>query len=591
MSSLGNEEDHDDGRGINSSSPLLSEERLRSVENTKDIYTETRPFIYILFLTVIIGGLQLSWTAEFSNGTPFLLHLGMSKTLMSLVWIAGPLSGTIGQPIVGILSDESRLKFGRRRPFIIGGGVATIVSLLMLSWSKDIIAFLNGTDDVKSPEIKHKTIPFAVFFVYALDFSISAIQAAARAYIVDNVPTHQQQIANAWAARMTGIGNIIGYVLGSMELPKAFPFLGDSQFKVLSACASIALVVTVIPSCWYIGERDPNTDILVHHQSTEQEEQENVNKKSHSKFVQVWIDTYHAIRNLSPQTWLICKVQFFSWIGYFPMLFYTTTYVGEMYVRKQLDERPADSPPLSDDEWDLLWEDGTRKGTQALVVYSVTSLIANFLFPYIAEASYLSDQDMETMNNLKHNVRGDTMMGKISYYKELLLSKIQVKGLTVAKVWTYCHLLFILLMITTFWINNATAATIFVAMLGIVWACALWAPFTLISEEVSRIKVKKTKALQSEMSSNKRYLTYEHEAGVVLGVMNVFISSPQVISSLFSSLLFKIFSTSSNHDTSDGDSIGWVFRFGGVATLFAFYLSLFVKTPEALDKEDEQRAD
>lgn len=579
-------EQEENERRYNDSSPLLKDDRLQSFENTRDIYTATRPFAYILLLTVIIGGLQLSWCAEFSNGTPFLLSLGMSKTLMSLVWIAGPLSGSVGQPIVGVLSDESRLRFGRRRPFIIGGGIATIASLLLLSWSKDIIAFLSGGDNPSSAEIKSRTIPFAVFFVYLLDFSISAIQAAARAYIVDNVPTHQQQIANAWAARMTGIGNIVGYVLGSMDLANAFPYLGNSQFKVLSACASIALVVTVVPSCWYIGENDPNTDITIQKIA----EEESVNAKTRgSKLVQVWSDTVKAVSNLSPQTWLICKVQFFAWIGYFPMLFYTTTYVGEMYIKEYFDNRPDDAPPLTEDDWDKLWEDGTRKGTQALVVYSITSLLANFIFPYLTDASYLSDHDVEVMRNLRHHhMEGNSFLAKLNYYKELILFKIRIKGLTVARVWTYCHILFIILMVTTFFITSSTAATVFVGVLGVCWACALWAPFTLISEEASRIRVKKTKAAQSHVlaNSNKQYMRYEHEAGVVLGVMNVFISSPQVISSLFSSLLFKIFSSKDDH--TDGDSIGWVFRFGGVATIVALYLSLFIKPPQQLDREDEQ---
>lgn len=575
----------EDERGYDASSPLLDDERVQSFENTKDIYTATRPFVYILLLTVIIGGLQLSWCAEFSNGTPFLLSLGMSKMLMSLVWIAGPLSGTVGQPIVGVLSDESRARFGRRRPFIIGGGIATIASLLLLSWSKDIIAFLSGGGS-DNAEIKARTIPFAVFFVYLLDFSISAIQATARAYIVDNVPTHQQQIANAWAARMTGIGNIIGYVLGSMDLPKALPYLGNSQFKVLSACASIALVVTVVPACWYIGENDPNSDLSVQKIAQQQKDSAKTRK---SKLIQVWTDTIRAISNLSPQTWLICKVQFFAWIGYFPMLFYTTTYVGEMYIREYLAARPSDMPPLTEDEWDRLWEDGTRKGTQALVVYSVTSLLANFIFPYLAEASYLGDHDVAVMHNLRyHHMEDNSLLAKMDYYKELLLFKVRVKGLTVARVWTYCHVLFIVLMCTTFFITTSTTATVFVGFLGVCWACALWAPFTLISEEVSRIRVKKTKAAQSHALANadKQYMRYEHEAGVVLGVMNVFISSPQVISSLFSSLLFKIFSNKADH--TDGDSIGWVFRFGGVATIIALYLSFFIKTRQQLDREDEQ---
>jgi len=53
--------------------------------------------------------------------TPYLLSLGMSKSRLSLVWIAGPLSGLVMQPLVGMLSDKSTSRYGRRRPYMVGG--------------------------------------------------------------------------------------------------------------------------------------------------------------------------------------------------------------------------------------------------------------------------------------------------------------------------------------------------------------------------------------------------------------------------------------------------------------------------------------
>src|SRR5216683_2191952 len=34
-------------------------------------------------------------------GTPFLLSLGVSEHITSLVWLAGPISGLIAQPVIG----------------------------------------------------------------------------------------------------------------------------------------------------------------------------------------------------------------------------------------------------------------------------------------------------------------------------------------------------------------------------------------------------------------------------------------------------------------------------------------------------------
>ena len=34
-------------------------------------------------------------------GTPFLQGLGLSEHLTSLVWLAGPISGLVAQPVIG----------------------------------------------------------------------------------------------------------------------------------------------------------------------------------------------------------------------------------------------------------------------------------------------------------------------------------------------------------------------------------------------------------------------------------------------------------------------------------------------------------
>ncbi|KAJ2579062.1 hypothetical protein GGH95_003302, partial [Coemansia sp. RSA 1836] len=43
-------------------------------------------------MTVLLAGIQFVWTVELGYGTPYLLSLGLSKPLMTLVWMAGPLS-------------------------------------------------------------------------------------------------------------------------------------------------------------------------------------------------------------------------------------------------------------------------------------------------------------------------------------------------------------------------------------------------------------------------------------------------------------------------------------------------------------------
>lgn len=61
---------------------------------------------------------------------------------MILVFLSGPLSGLIVQPIVGDLADRSTSKFGRRRPFMVGGTLATILGALLLGFTREVASWL-----------------------------------------------------------------------------------------------------------------------------------------------------------------------------------------------------------------------------------------------------------------------------------------------------------------------------------------------------------------------------------------------------------------------------------------------------------------
>jgi solute carrier family 45 protein 1/2/4 len=173
-------------RRIDENSPLLSpapygrdeEDGLvddQTVLDDYDEYQETKSVWYLILLTISIGGLQIAWSVELSNGSPYLLSLGLSKSLMALVWIAGPLSGTLVQPYIGIRSDNCRLKWGKRKPFMVVGAIATILALMALAWTREMVNGVVGLFgiDKESTAAKNTIIVVAVLFVYVLDFSIN----------------------------------------------------------------------------------------------------------------------------------------------------------------------------------------------------------------------------------------------------------------------------------------------------------------------------------------------------------------------------------------------------------------------------------
>lgn len=171
---------------LNEESPLLSPTRTENEEQEglmggsvlsphEDDSQETKSVWYLILLTISIGGLQLAWATELSNGTPYLLSLGLSKALMALVWIAGPLSGALVQPYIGILSDNCRSTWGKRTPFMVSGSIATALSLLALAWIREIVGGFLGLFGATSESagVRNTIIVGAVIFIYILDFSIN----------------------------------------------------------------------------------------------------------------------------------------------------------------------------------------------------------------------------------------------------------------------------------------------------------------------------------------------------------------------------------------------------------------------------------
>jgi solute carrier family 45 protein 1/2/4 len=443
---------------------------------------------------------------------------------------------------------------------------------------------------------------------------IGIVQAGLRAFIVDNCPAHQQELANAWASRMTGVGSIMGYIFGYLDLRKIFPFLGNTQFKVLCALASIFLTVTLALSCWYIQERDPRLD--------------GPPSSDGLGLVSFFKQAFKSIRNLPPQIARVCEVQVAAWVGWFPFLFYSTTYIGQLYVNPIF----AEHPDLPDDQIDRTWEDATRIGALALLIYAIISFVATIILPLLVVPTYESKEPdvphAECENQFEEEEEPiprrlsfssmptgtaeeplmDALVSKsVDSGRSTWLSRLQIPGLTLRRTWLLSHILFALCMFSTFFISYYPAGSIVIGFVGISWAVTLWAPFALISAEVSRIEVQRrlnrhrstyTEGSTQHNSSSGSYAAVavedEHEdhdisendleegpkhepdnnliqAGIVLGIHNVAVSFPQIFSSLACSAIFKM--AQKPRGAPWDDSVGWVLRFGGCAALVAAWLT------------------
>ncbi|KAG8775554.1 hypothetical protein FRC12_001414, partial [Ceratobasidium sp. 428] len=131
-------------------------------------------------------GTSVLWASMMSHATPTLLSLGMSKSTLSLVFLAGPLSGIIMQPLIGALADASTSKYGRRRPFMMGGCLVCVPAMLGLGFARGLGELL------WSSHAQGIAIFVSVLSIICVDFSVNAIMSADRALIVDLLPPHEQ---------------------------------------------------------------------------------------------------------------------------------------------------------------------------------------------------------------------------------------------------------------------------------------------------------------------------------------------------------------------------------------------------------------
>lgn len=506
----------------------------------------------------------------------------MSKALLAWVWVAGPLTGTIVQPYIGIRSDNCRSRWGRRKPFIAIGCATTVICLLALAWVRELTVgiFAVFGADRKSSTVKSVSIINAIILMYCHDFGINtgkyfsiantfpddsnvlSVQAAMRAYIVDNAPWHQQKSANAWASRVSEAASIISYAFGYMNLPEIFPILGKTQFQVISVIGSFCLIGSLLVSCIFIKE------------NRAYERPRTATKLSTlSSFGMIW----KSARHLPPQIKKVFAIQFASWFGWFPFLFYITTYIGQLYVNPIFDKHPG----LSNGEIDKTWAEATRIATSAYFLNAVVAFVGSLVLPLLVVAPSQKALEVFTNDSPLEPPPPTSRYGTFWHSSTRFLGKLRVPGLTLRYLWLLSHFLFAVCMFSTVFISSPGTAAFMTAIVGIPWMITSWAPYAFIATELAQHNSGSSNSRDSiEESTRPPGRPYDEdentnsigEAGVVLGLHNVFISFPQMVSSLLSSVIFKALQKPRGEPFDN--SVAWVMRFGGCAALVAGFLTM-----------------
>lgn len=151
-------------------------------------------------------GFQMVWSIEMAYGTPFLLELGLSKSTMAIVFIAGPISGLVVQPLIGTLADSSTHPWGRRRPYLVAATLVTAAFVLLFGFARLLPALLGMEVD----QAGWATPILAVVGIWGMDFAVNAMMALDRSLLLDMLPKEKQADGTAWSARLATLGAILG---------------------------------------------------------------------------------------------------------------------------------------------------------------------------------------------------------------------------------------------------------------------------------------------------------------------------------------------------------------------------------------------
>ncbi|BGP23963.1 hypothetical protein JCM10295v2_002864 [Rhodotorula toruloides] len=400
--------------------------------------------------------------------SPFLLSLGVSKSMMSVVFLAGPLSGLIVQPLVGVLSDGCKSSLGRRRPFIIGGCISTSLSVLMLGWSKDIAGVFarDGTS-----LHNHLAITCAVVSVYVIDFSVNIVQAMDRSLLVDVTSPAEQPAANAWAGRMFGFGAVFGYWIGGLDLVWfTRGLLGGEQLKVLTIFTAFFLCGTHAITCSCVQER-----ILI---SRDVE-----HEAGGGGPMRALEDIWQTIKTLPRPIRQVFNVQFTGWIGWFPILFFSTTWVAEIYVKSHTTSGATDLASASEE----MRAAATRAGTRAMLWHSVVSLATSILLPpLVATTPNSTSPSQGERSRTSYGGRGSSQ-SPLEVVKRVLPS-IPFTWLSLPLLWAISNAFFAFLLFGGTWMASSVGgASSVIAAAGFSWAVTNWAPFAILGDLILRI--------------------------------------------------------------------------------------------------------
>ena len=150
----------------------------------------------IIEMNIGFFGLQFSFGLQQANMGPIYGFLGADEASMPLLWLAGPMTGLLIQPIVGAMSDRTNTRLGRRTPYFLIGAVICSLALFAMPYSS--------------------ALWMAASLLWILDAGNNITMEPYRAYVADRLQPDQRSTGFLTQSAFTGLAQTLSYLAPSL---------------------------------------------------------------------------------------------------------------------------------------------------------------------------------------------------------------------------------------------------------------------------------------------------------------------------------------------------------------------------------------
>jgi maltose/moltooligosaccharide transporter len=289
-------------------------------------------------------GIQFGWGLQLANMSAVYERLGARPDQVPALWLAAPLTGLIVQPIIGVLSDRTWGRFGRRRPYFFVGAVLASIALFFMPTSS--------------------VLWMAAGLLWVLDASVNISMEPFRAFVADKLDVSQRTAGFVMQSFFIGVGaslaNALPFLLSRLGVSgstsSGIPLTVKYSFQIGALVFLLAVLWTVVTT-----DELPPDDM----EAWERE------RRTRRGVRDVFAEIASAIREMPVTMKQLAVVQIFTWLGLFCMWLFFVPATAR-HVFGATDPR---SP---------LYIQGIEWGGFAFSFYSITCFIVAFALPKLA---------------------------------------------------------------------------------------------------------------------------------------------------------------------------------------------------------------